>query len=67
VVRPISAAKALQETLQLCTDKCGKSACKVLARSLFLPLLGTEVNVKVKVFQVLAWLPGPDSNQRPTG
>jgi hypothetical protein len=34
-----SAAKTLQETLQLCTDKCGKSACKVLARSLFLPAL----------------------------
>jgi hypothetical protein len=63
----MSAAKALQETLQLCADKCGKSTCKVLARSLFLPLLGTEVNEKVKVFQALVWLPGPDSNQRPTG
>jgi hypothetical protein len=39
MVRSISAAKTLQETLQLCTDKCGKSACKVLARSLFLPAL----------------------------
>jgi hypothetical protein len=27
--------KTLQETLQLCTDECGKSVCKVLARSLF--------------------------------
>jgi hypothetical protein len=31
--------RTLQETLQLCTDKCGKSACKVLAKSLILPAL----------------------------
>jgi hypothetical protein len=53
MVRPISAAKTLQETLQLCTDECGKSACKVLGR-FFYRRCGTKANENLSVFHQLA-------------
>jgi hypothetical protein len=35
----LSAAKTLQETLQLCMEQYGKKGCKILARSLFSAIL----------------------------
>jgi hypothetical protein len=53
-IAPHLGCKTLQETLQLCTDKCGKSACKDLQGRFFYRRCGTEANENLSVFHELA-------------